>query len=483
VAVDSLNNIVMTGLIADNANLGGGALTGGGIFLSKYSPSGGWLWSENFPPPPGWAVSLENGNSVAVDGNDQIAITGAVIGDINLGGGPLPMSSGDFNNNTYIAQYASTGSHLWSRRFANLIPQNSPGFNSGKAMDTDSDGNILIFGLFSDSVDLGNGVLTNPGACGGSCGYGGYLLKLGFNAGTPTPVPPTATPTQTPTPGLTNTPTKTPTPTATPTSTPTNAPTSTPTPTRTPTATPTSLPTNTPTSTPTPPAPPPTPSATTNPASGITQSMATLKGTVDPNGSATSVSFEYGMTTSYGSTTAPQSIGAGQNPVAVSQTVAGLICGTPYHFRVVATTSSGTTRGLDQTFTTDTCTSASFSTVQPCRLLDTRNPTGPSGGPALSNGVARTFPVTGLCNIPSTAKSVAINLAVVSPGDTGDIRLYPAGAMPPAASAINFHPGAIRSSNTVMLLGVSGQMSALLDMPPGSVAMTHFVVDVYGYFQ
>jgi hypothetical protein len=211
--------------------------------------------------------------------------------------------------------------------------------------------------------------------------------------------------------------------------------------------------------------------------------MATLKGTVDPNGSATSVSFEYGMTTSYGSTTAPQSIGAGQNPVAVSQTVAGLICGTPYHFRVVATTSSGTTRGLDQTFTTDTCTSASFSTVQPCRLLDTRNPTGPSGGPALSNGVARTFPVTGLCNIPSTAKSVAINLAVVSPGDTGDIRLYPAGAMPPAASAINFHPGAIRSSNTVMLLGVSGQMSALLDMPPGSVAMTHFVVDVYGYFQ
>jgi hypothetical protein len=55
--------------------------------------------------------------------------------------------------------------------------------------------------------------------------------------------------------------------------------------------------------------------------------------------------------------------------------------------------------------------------------------------------------------------------------------------MPPTASAINFHPGAIRSSNTVMLLGVSGQMSALLDMPPGSVAMTHFVVDVYGYFQ
>ena len=72
---------------------------------------------------------------------------------------------------------------------------------------------------------------------------------------------------------------------------------------------------------------------------------------------------------------------------------------------------------------------------------------------------------------------------VVSPGDGGDIRLFPAGAMAPAATAINFHPGAIRSGNTVMLLGVSGQMSALLDMPQGSTATTHFVVDVYGYFQ
>ena len=264
--------------------------------------------------------------------------------------------------------------------------------------------------------------------------------------------------------------------------TPTPTPTSTPTPTRTPTNTPTR--TNTPifTSTPTPP-PPPTPAVTTNAASGITQSMAMLKGTVNPNGTATSVYFEYGTTTSYGSTTAPQSIGSGTNNVAVSQGIAGLICGTVYHFRVVATTSYGTTAGLDQSFTTGTCSSASFSTVQPCRLLDTRNPAGPSGGPWLSPGVARAFPVTGLCNIPSTAKSVAINLAVVSPGDGGDVRLYPTGAMAPTATAINFHPGAIRSANTVMLLGVSGQMSALLDMPQGSTATTHFVVDVYGYFQ
>jgi hypothetical protein len=74
-------------------------------------------------------------------------------------------------------------------------------------------------------------------------------------------------------------------------------------------------------------------------------------------------------------------------------------------------------------------------------------------------------------------------LAVVSPGDGGDIRLYSAGSSPPGTSAINFQPGAIRANNGVIPLGVSGQMTALLDMPVGSTATTHFVVDVYGFFQ
>ena len=125
----------------------------------------------------------------------------------------------------------------------------------------------------------------------------------------------------------------------------------------------------------------------------------------------------------------------------------------------------------------------SFFTVPPCRILDTRDPAGPSGGPPLSPGSVRTFPVTGLCAIPSTAKAVAIMLAVVSPGDGGDIRLYPAGNSPPATSAINVHAGAIRANNGVIPLGVSGQMSALLDMPLGSIATAHLVIDVYGYFQ
>ena len=51
----------------------------------------------------------------------------------------------------------------------------------------------------------------------------------------------------------------------------------------------------------------------------------------------------------------------------------------------------------------------SFYTVPPCRLLDTRNPSGATGGPALAPGVARVLTVagtTGPCGIPATAKAL-----------------------------------------------------------------------------
>jgi hypothetical protein len=90
--------------------------------------------------------------------------------------------------------------------------------------------------------------------------------------------------------------------------------------------------------------------------------------------------------------------------------------------------------------------------------------------------------VAGLCNIPPAARSVAVMLAVVSPGAGGDIRLFPAGIDSPVTSAINFDPGVVRAGNAVIALGTSGQMTALCDMA-GSAATTHFVIDVYGFFQ
>src|SRR3712207_2587759 len=92
------------------------------------------------------------------------------------------------------------------------------------------------------------------------------------------------------------------------------------------------------------------PSATTGPASGVSRSGATLNGTVDPNGTATSWYFEYGTTTAYGLRTADADAGEGDDPVAVSAAVSGLSAGTTYHFRLVAVNADGTVQGTDRTF-------------------------------------------------------------------------------------------------------------------------------------
>lgn len=94
------------------------------------------------------------------------------------------------------------------------------------------------------------------------------------------------------------------------------------------------------------------PSATTGPVSSVGPTTATVTGTVNPNGTATTWHVEYGTTTGYGSSTASANAGSGTTNVAVSVSLSGLKAGTTYHYRVVATSSAGTTRGADGILTT-----------------------------------------------------------------------------------------------------------------------------------
>jgi hypothetical protein len=93
-------------------------------------------------------------------------------------------------------------------------------------------------------------------------------------------------------------------------------------------------------------------SATTGAASSIDVNSATLNGTVRPNGTATIAYFEYGPTISYGSVTPATNVGSGTVDIPVSADIDGLEPGTTYHFRIVATNSSGTRFCADATFVT-----------------------------------------------------------------------------------------------------------------------------------
>ena len=94
------------------------------------------------------------------------------------------------------------------------------------------------------------------------------------------------------------------------------------------------------------------PTVTTKAVSSVKDSTATLNASVNPNGVATTVYFDYGTSTSYGTKSAAKSIGSGRNAANVSVPVTGLAPGVAYHVRVVASNSVGTNAGGDVTFTT-----------------------------------------------------------------------------------------------------------------------------------
>ena len=95
------------------------------------------------------------------------------------------------------------------------------------------------------------------------------------------------------------------------------------------------------------------PTAITGAATGIGAEVATVNGTVNANGSSTTVTFEYGLTDEYGQPVpADQSPVSGSTATAVSANLSLLDPLTTYHYRVVATNAGGTTYGADMTFTT-----------------------------------------------------------------------------------------------------------------------------------
>ena len=73
---------------------------------------------------------------------------------------------------------------------------------------------------------------------------------------------------------------------------------------------------------------------------------------VDPNAQATTVRFEYGRSTGYGSHTATIDAGKTDGYKPFSMAIDRLRPNTRYHFRAVATNAAGTTRSLDRSFVT-----------------------------------------------------------------------------------------------------------------------------------
>jgi hypothetical protein len=124
---------------------------------------------------------------------------------------------------------------------------------------------------------------------------------------------------------------------------------------------------------------------------------------------------------------------------------------------------------------------ARYYALAPCRVLDTRNSPGPSGGPAMAAGSTRQFPVAGVCGVPTNARAVATTVTTTAQTAGGNLRMYPAPGPLPPTSAISFAANRARANNAIVTLGQDGRIAITADLPGGQ--QTHVIVDVAGYFR
>ncbi len=152
VAVDLAGNIIVLGMFAGTVFLGSDPLVSAGgrdVFLAQYDANGIHLWSQSFGSP------LDDASfDLAVDVHGRIAITGHHRGPIDFGGGPLPFAG---NVDIFIASFNADGTHRWSKGFGN-----GPN-DQGLGVATDSGGNVIASGFFSQTVNFGGAPLVCVG--------------------------------------------------------------------------------------------------------------------------------------------------------------------------------------------------------------------------------------------------------------------------------------------------------------------------------
>ncbi|HYN40742.1 MAG TPA: ELWxxDGT repeat protein, partial [Thermoanaerobaculia bacterium] len=120
-------------------------------------------------------------------------------------------------------------------------------------------------------------------------------------------------------------------------------------------------------------------------------------------------------------------------------------------------------------------------TIAPCRIADTRDPAGPTGGAPLAASQTAVLQVTGRCGIPSTALSIAANVTVVSPSASGSLSVFAGGPIVSGSTEVPVTAGKTRALHFLPGLGTAGSLAFRPSMQAGG--STDVILDVSGYFE
>jgi hypothetical protein len=118
-----------------------------------------------------------------------------------------------------------------------------------------------------------------------------------------------------------------------------------------------------------------------------------------------------------------------------------------------------------------------FFRMTPCRVADTRNPSGPLGGPTLAAKQTRSFPIlSSSCNIPPTAQAYSFNFSAVPPGPLGYLTTWPTGMSLPNVATLLAPTGTVTANAAIVPAGNNGAIDVYVK------DATDLVIDINGYF-
>ncbi len=152
VAIGPAGSTTCLGKFYDTIDLGGGLQSGAGgrdLFLAKYGEDGSHAWSQTFG-----GLHNESAGDLLAMSDTSLVISGAFRDSIDFGGGMI-FATGTTNG--FLARFTADGDHLWSLNIG------GSGSEYADRLVEDSAGNIILVGSFFTEVDLGDGPLISAG--------------------------------------------------------------------------------------------------------------------------------------------------------------------------------------------------------------------------------------------------------------------------------------------------------------------------------
>jgi hypothetical protein len=124
---------------------------------------------------PAWRVDYFG--YVATDAAGDVLVTGALTGSADFGGGTLTSAGG---KDVFVVKLDEGGNHVFSHRYGD-----AGAAQEGQAISADPEGNVVIAGVFDESIDFGTGALE-PARCPSEawCAQSGFVAKLDANGNT-----------------------------------------------------------------------------------------------------------------------------------------------------------------------------------------------------------------------------------------------------------------------------------------------------------